>query len=263
MLAVDHFALWTISPVCDRTTFYNTMEYPYSKQEGHVTMSSYFEALRSIWDQVIYPAGYDILRSAPDALFLGTGLMALITQSFPLAIYVLAMLEFTIFHRVIGGFVGALQGNDAKPPSDLCTFGLPSPYQFSPLGELLVPNAFPSGVVFFMAASVIYSVASTLNFGKELEELGKQESEWNTRIPLSIMFGTLLLLAFLLFRVYQGCDGFLVAAGSTLIGLIIGFVVYLVHLYLFGRDSINFLGIPLLADRAANGKPLYVCARND
>jgi hypothetical protein len=226
-------------------------------------MSSYFDALKSIGTDVLYPMGYDLLRSAPDALFLGTGLMALITQSFPLAIYVLAMLEFTIFHRVISGFIGALQNNEGKSTSDLCSFGLPSLYQFSPLGKLLVPDAFPSGAIFFMAAAVIYSVSSTLNFSKELEELGKQESEWNMRIPLSVIFGTLLLLAYVIFRVYKECDTPLVAAGSALFGLVIGLVVYLVHLYLFGRDSINFLGVPLLADRAAKGKPLYVCARND
>jgi hypothetical protein len=47
-----------------------------------------------------------------------------------------------------------------------------------------------------------------------------------------------------------------------LFGGIAGFLVYMVHVYLFGRDSINFLGVPLLADRAANGRPLYVCATN-
>jgi hypothetical protein len=38
-------------------------------------------------------------------------------------------------------------------------------------------------------------------------------------------------------------------------------LIQLLHTYLFGRDSINFLGVPLLGDRAANGRPLYVCAK--
>jgi hypothetical protein len=31
--------------------------------------------------------------------------------------------------------------------------------------------------------------------------------------------------------------------------------------YLFGRDSINFLGVPLLADRSATGGKQYICAK--
>jgi hypothetical protein len=239
------------------------MEYPYFKQEGRVTMSSYFKMLKSLSSDVIYPAFYDLLRSGPDALFLGTGLLAMLTQSFPLAVYTLAMAEFGILHQVFSGFVGMLQDNTGKVASDICTPGLPSPLQISPVGRLLAQSAFPSGVIFFMTASIIYSLSSIQNFKQELDELGNKESEWKTRIPLSYTFGLLFIFAFVLYRILNDCDGVLAGLSSVLFGALAGFIVYILHVYLFGRDSVNFLGIPLLADRAANGKPLYVCAKNE
>ncbi len=122
---------------------------------------------------------------------------------------------------------------------------------------------FPSGPVFLLAGVIMYCVSSTFNFQQELEELGKNESEWNARIPLSVTFSILLLLFYIIWRYMNGCDGMFTILGSVLLGAIVGFVVYILHVYLFGRDAINFLGIPLLADRAANGSPLYACAKQD
>jgi hypothetical protein len=226
-------------------------------------MSSYFKSLKYLGSDVIYPAFHDIIRSSPDSLFVGSSIFALITQNFPLGILVLAMAEFGMVYRLFTGLIGGVQGNKTLSTSQMCKPGIPSPYQISVIGQILGEASFPSGTVFFMSAVITYILSSTLNFQEELKELGKTESEWNARIPLSFTFSILLLLFVLVYRIYYNCDSVLTALGSTVIGGTVGFIVYLIHVYLFGRDSINFLGIPLLADRAANGKPLYVCATKD
>jgi len=225
-------------------------------------MSSYFKALKSLQDDIVSPAFHDLLRSAPDSLFIGSAFFALITQSFPLGIFTLAMAEFGMLNRALGGLIGSLHNNERSARPEICKAGIPSPYQISVVGQILGETAFPSGPIFFIGAVITYILSSTLNFQKELEELGNSEPEWKTRIPLSFTFSIVFLLLFLVYRVYYECDSVMVTLGSTLFGAIAGFLVYIVHVYLFGRDSINFLGIPLLADRAANGKPLYVCATN-
>lgn len=225
-------------------------------------MSSYFKALKSLQDDIVSPAFHDILRSAPDSLFIGSAFFALITQNFPLGIFTLAMAEFGMLNRVFAGLIGSLQSNERPARPEICKAGIPSPYQISVVGQILGETAFPSGPIFFLGAVITYILSSTLNFQKELEELGNTDPEWKTRIPLSFTFSIVFLLLFLAYRVYYECDSLMVTLGSTLFGGIVGFLVYMVHVYLFGRDSINFLGIPLLADRAANGRPLYVCATN-
>jgi hypothetical protein len=224
-------------------------------------MSSYLKALRYIGSDVLSPAFHDILRSAPDALFLGSSILGLLTQNFALGVFVLAMAEFGISHRILAGIIGSVQGNTRQTRPEICSAGIPSPYQISAIGQILGEASFPSGAVFFLSAVITYTLSSTLNFQKELEELGNQEAEWKTRLPLSIVFSCLFIALVSIYRVYYSCDSVFVVLGSLLLGSLAGFIVYLLHVYLFGRDSINFLGVPLLADRAANGKPLYVCAK--
>jgi hypothetical protein len=226
-------------------------------------MSSYFKMLKSLKNDVVYPATKELIRSTPDSVFLGTAILALITRSFPLGILVLAFAEFGMFHRLIGRFVSTFQPNVKGPMSDMCTPGIPSPYNISFIGTFLGETAFPSGAVFFVSAAIAYILASTINFRSELKELAKDEPEWNTRIPLSVTFSSLLFIFFIVYRVAYECETVFGALGSAIFGGTVGILVYTIHVYLFGRDAVNFLGLPLLADRAANGRPLYVCAKQD
>ena len=203
----------------------------------------------------------EFLRAMPDSLFLGTSTFALITQSFPLGILVLAMMELILIQVLFSSFIRGLQPNGHIPSSDTCTTGLPSLYQITAVGKLLEIATFPSGPIFFVVGVLSYIIFSILNFRQELEELGKQEPEWKIRLPLSIVFSSVLLVLFVVWRVWSACDSLLPALGSTVFGFGAGFLIYLLHNYLFGRDAINMLGLPLLADRAAGGRPLYVCAK--
>jgi NADH:ubiquinone oxidoreductase subunit 3 (subunit A) len=224
-------------------------------------MSTYFRELKSLQATVLSPAFDDFMRSMPDSIFLGSSIFSLLTQNFPLGIFVLAMIEFGIVHRLLGGLIGAIESNNEKERDGMCIPGIPSVYQITIIGKLLSEVAFPSGPIYFMSAVIGYTLTSILNFRQELYELGKKESEWALRIPMSFMFSFLLLIIFILWRYAYSCDGLFTILGSTALGLLLGGAVHLIHVYLFGRDSINFLGVPLLADRAANGKPLYVCAK--
>lgn len=226
-------------------------------------MSSYFKFLKSLSTDVLSPAFQDFMRSLPDCLVLGSGLFSLITQSFPIGILTLAMLEFMIIHKVLGNFIQQVGGNNLQPQSDTCTPGLPSPYQISFAGKLLSTITFPSGPIFLVSAAIAYCLLSISNFSQELEELSKKEPEWKARFPLAVTFSCLILGVYGLWRYTNSCDSALSVLGTTVIGLLVGFGIQLLHVYLFGRDSINFLGIPLLADRAALGKPLYACAKQE
>lgn len=226
-------------------------------------MATYFERLRSILSDTIVPTTQEFLRALPDSIFVGTGFFALITQNFPLGVLVLAIAEMAMAQRLFGSFVSIVQENPIKAYSDKCSAGIPSPYQLSLVGKLMSEVTFPSGPIFLLTGVITYCLSSTLNFQNELEELGKTEPEWNARIPLAATFSVLLFVLYALWRYMSECEDVFAILGSSLLGAVVGFVVYILHVYIFGRDAINFLGIPLLADRAANGTPLYACAKQD
>jgi hypothetical protein len=204
----------------------------------------------------------ETMRSLPDSLFLGSSMFALLTQNFPISILVLAMFEFSIVAWLLFKFVGSLELNTESVVSDLCLPGIPSPYLISFLGYIFPKASFPSIPIFFISSSLFYIVFSVLNFRDELKELGRTTPEWKIRIPLSIIFTTVLLLCFIFWRVINSCDSLWVSLGSLLFGLIAGGSIQLLHTYLFGRDSINFLGIPLLADKSVTGGKQYICAKH-
>lgn len=218
------------------------------KQKGRLSMSSYFKLLKSILNDALWPAWHELFRSMPDSLFLGTALFSGITQNFPLGILVLAMLEISILQRLFGGFLGSIASNETDAPDAKCLSGIPSPYQLSLVSHILTLSAFPSGPVFFISAVLSYIIGSTVNFRTELKELAEKEPEWNARIPLAVTFSVLFLVCFILWRYANGCESVLTLLGSALFGLPIGGLVYLIHVYLFGRNAVNFLGVPLLAD---------------
>lgn len=225
-------------------------------------MSSYFKLLKSVGSDVLYPAFHDFMRSLPDSLMLGSAFFGLITQNFPIGILVLAMFELSISHSLIGGLIKGVQGgNTHVQEKDVCRPGIPSPYQISLVGKLIGETTFPSGPIYFVCGVVSYLLASIVNFKAELEELGKKEPEWKARIPLAVTFGCLFMILYIVWRVVNTCDSAFIALGSMIFGLLAGFAVYTLHLYLFGRDAVNFLGVPLLADKAAGGRPLYACAK--
>ena len=227
-------------------------------------MSQYFEWLKSSKTSILLPAATDFMRSLPDSLFIGTSVFALLTQSFPLGILVLAMLEFTLIHRVFGGVLSSIDSdNSSKPGHYMCLPGIPSAYQISIVGNLVSEISTPSGPTMFVTAILAYIMASIFNFHKELEELGQREPEWKTRIPLSVTFSLLLLCSYIIWRFMNSCDSLINVLGSAILGLLVGMMVFLVHIYLFGRFAVNLLGIPILSERAAAGKPLYVCASSN
>ncbi len=208
--------------------------------------------------EAVSPLPTEFMRGLPDSLFVGTAFYSLITQNFPLGILVLAMLEFSILAWVFSGLLSSVSNNQEYPGEGLCVPGIPSPFQISLLGHLYPKSAFPSSPILFVSACFTYIATSIYNFKEELDELSKTEPEWKVRIPLSILFSVIIMFIYVFWRVLHTCDSALSALGSVALGTMFGGFIYLLHVYLFGRDSINFLGVPLLMERGAEGRPLYL-----
>ena len=100
---------------------------------------------------------------------------------------------------------------------------------------------------------------TTLNLqSKELAALGPS---YSSRYYVSAIFLTVLLFLFIAFRAAYGCDTFGVLMMTVPIGVILGMLLVQQNSRLFGPESINLVGIPLLQGRAASGRPIYVCPK--
>jgi hypothetical protein len=117
---------------------------------------------------------------------------------------------------------------------------------------------FPSAPLFMLSTASSY-IFTTLNYQtKELAALGPS---YSSRYYISAMFLVILIFLFFIFRLSFECDGFGVLIVSIAIGLALGYLLVKQNSLLFGAQSINLIGIPLLENRTATGKKLYVCPK--
>lgn len=216
------------------------------------------------------PIVKEMMRIFPDGIVIMTGIYAFITLSYPFTIMFGSMVEATvIFHalRYVISYLGIIPVSaSSKSFTNICRTGFtdmslnPTLTAISQFGtwDRTIPPPFPSPPIYMLSVASAY-LFSTLNAqSKELAALGPA---YASRFYMSMIFLTLLIFIFVCFRITFSCDSFAVAAMSVPVGLFIGIMLVQQNSRLFGPESINLVGIPLLRNRTASGQPIYVCPK--
>lgn len=210
----------------------------------------------------IKPTLFEVFRRMPDGILFGSAFFALLSQSYPMAMFVVSMVETSIVGAALQKLLTFMDLATTLPsPTDYAekcsssVFG-PSLETLMTFNRTAIGSAFPSFPVFFLSTAAAYIVGSLWAQKRELEALGP---EYAARFYLAIAITTILLFAIMAFRLTFACDGVGIMIVSAIIGFVLGGLLIYQNNYLLGRDSTNFSGIPLLVDRTKDGKPLYVC----
>lgn len=215
-----------------------------------------------LWSQFLEnfakPLSNDIMLGLPDSLFVGSAFFSLFTQSQAYGFLTLAMVEFIAVYNILAKFSNFISTGSE---STKCLPGYSSLFQLSILHCFTKQSSFPSGPIFFVSSVYAYILASILSFSDEYNYLGEKNADWKSRIPMSAIFGTIFLFGFIAWRFMNSCDSVIPMIGSMILGIAIGTIIQRAHYFGFGEDSVNFLGVPLLLDRAADGKPMYICSK--
>jgi hypothetical protein len=232
------------------------------------TRTDVIEGLHStIFDKTIIPVVMEMLRIFPDSIVIASGLYALITLSYPYGVFFGSMLEATLLFRGINWFAkytGAVGTNltNSDMYSDRCRTGFSNPGSsisgLSMFQDSSISYPFPSAPIYMLTTAAAY-VFTTLNYqSKELEALGPA---YASRYYVSATLLIIFIGIFMTFRYLFGCDPFGIMLLTIPIGLVVGFLLVRQNVGLLGPTSINLLGIPLLRNRTADGKKLYVCPK--
>jgi hypothetical protein len=205
------------------------------------------------------------MRIFPDALLLGSGVYALFTQSLAYGVLFLSLVETSIIYGLINAFSSYVSLLGRFPPStglssEKCRSGFIMPIAtldtLSMFGQYPQRYPFPSAPLFMLSAACSYIFTTLQKQKKELEALGPA---YATRYYTSAFFLLLIIGIFIAFRSSIGCDTMANLILSSALGLILGSLLVWQNLRLFGPQSINLIGIPLLRNRTSNGSNLYVC----
>jgi hypothetical protein len=87
-------------------------------------------------------------------------------------------------------------------------------------------------------------------------------SQWSSRGTVAYVFIALIVLSFIIVRIYVADCGDTVGEVlmAMVLAIVVGGIFYTVNKLLFGIESMNFLGLPYMDSKANDGSPIYVCS---
>jgi len=206
----------------------------------------------------------EVMRIFPDSLVVASGIYAAMMQSFPYAVLFGSLVETTIIFRLLKYMATYLNitGPTGSSHRSICRSGFTG--AASTVESLISVNTGPIGVGFpsaplFMLSTASSYIFTTLNY--QTNELAALGPAYSSRYYISAIFLMLIITLFFIFRLAFNCDGFGVLIVSTAAGLFLGYMLVQQNVKLFGEQSINLMGIPLLENRTVTGQKLYVCPK--
>jgi hypothetical protein len=206
------------------------------------------------------------LNYMPDTILGGILLFALIIQSAPMGVLGVLLLSLEFVHAGSSSFLSEVIPGVHVPSKDVqrCSGHFPGiSYErlitmATKIGKITaLNNGFPSYYIMFMGALFGYITGMNQTYSKELDGMPKKRAAIHA--GATIMF--LLAILFVIYRYATGCDSLVSIAVAAVIGITYGFISEMFIAYLSDRTLTNLLNIPLLRDRAEDGKPIYVCKK--
>jgi uncharacterized membrane protein len=118
-------------------------------------------------------------------------------------------------------------------------------------------TGWPSFYSMFLGFLTTYAGLMPILYRHELNASPKR----NVATIVGLVVMALILITCVAYRIIGGCDTF----SATLVGVLVGAAIssmYVIGLaFISDRKLTNILALPLLRDKAVDGKPIYVCEK--
>jgi len=221
-------------------------------------MSGIIGGINESLTTVFATAPLEVFRILPNSLVGMSGLFAILTLSFPYTVLFGSLLESIGVFYALQRAVVSLNIYDIlsekQSYSQICNSGLNavSLNDFAERSPGPV-TGFPSYAIYILSFVTTYILGMYNTYSEELKALG------DTRFFQAAIFLSAVLLIVVVVRMMYNCDGVGTVLFSILAGLFMGFLIIQQNIALFGKASLNLLGIPLLRGKAINGQALYIC----
>lgn len=205
------------------------------------------------------------LQVLPDTVMAAAMLFAVLFQSPPMATLATALVSLTFIHP---RFAGLLQQvvpglyNDPPVNGQRCSGRFPGiTYE----GLLGIANRGNAGSVESWPSYYSTFVGFLAGWIGTLPALYANEIAAQPQRAATTMGGVAILavlcLTVMMYRIQTGCESFASTSVGLLAGFLMGLAIVLFVAWLSDRRLTNVLGLPLLRNKAEDGKPIYVCER--
>jgi hypothetical protein len=204
------------------------------------------------------------LQVFPDTITAAAMLFTLLFQSPSLAALSGSMILLNFIHPVMANFLTNVMGNTLNvADSERCTgrfpgVGFERVIGMSNLASFgALDSQWPSYYSTFLGFLGGYIGTLPVIYQRELAASPRRQAAVTTGLVVL----SLILLICVIFRVYSECDTLFGTFFGILSGAIVGITLVLFLAWISDRRITNILSLPLIRNRAADGKPIYVCER--
>jgi hypothetical protein len=202
-----------------------------------------------------------MFASIPDSLFIGSFVLAILFQSLPLAAIFGSLIELSAIRLVIGNILARIMPSlsvastaDARCKKPGVVFSTMDSAMKAMASKYEI--AFPSDTLFILGGLGSYIVTCLYQMKDVLKELGP---EWEQRLYISMGLVAFGLLCYCIYQLTFSCT----TAGPLFLSLILaivsGILISFQNASIFGKETINILGLPFLDERVETGAPIYAC----
>jgi hypothetical protein len=198
----------------------------------------------------------EIYSLIPDSILFGSIVLYAITQNLSYGVFSIFIMEVILSHKLLAWFMSQLFGPQPRSETSIrCRAGFKTPEL--DVRRIFMHDQYPSYAIFSMASIATYLGLSTAEFSSTFEAMG---SEWKGRSMTAYIFIGAVLLTFILARSYACSEGGSEIAISLVAAVIFTFLFFRLNVFFFEKEGVNFLGLPYLSEKAADGTPIYVCS---
>jgi hypothetical protein len=223
--------------------------------------NAFMKFLNSVVDIFGKPI-FNIHSLIPDSILFGSSLLYFLTQQLSYGVFAIFFIEIMGLYGAVMFVVNKAFRSSTTPGSTYtydqekmkrCVSGFTTPSISDP--ESVYLTKFKNTIelpysMYCITAMVTYLLSAMILFKDVLHELGAPcDSQFTIAISLSIVFIVLSLVCRLWFC---GLESVSMTCISMIIGIGVGIGFFYLNLKLFGKESMNFLGLPALVKTDGN-----------
>lgn len=218
----------------------------------------------SAWSKFKEFLGNTVIKSVtemyglmPDSVLFGSLVLYFLTQNLSYGVFSLFLVEMTLSHRLIAWIFSQSTGSPDTQKPITCRAGYKTPQL--DIKRMFNHDPYPSYGIFSIASMATYLGFSTSEFSDVLASMG---DSWKTRSMVAYTFMALVIVTFILARIFlSDCNDTLgeiiIASG---LAVMVGAAFFYMNKALFGKESMNFLGLPYMSSKDSKGNNIYICA---
>lgn len=217
------------------------------------------ETVKSFMTDTVLNTFRGIFNLMPDSILFGSILLYFLTQNLPYGVFAIFIFEITVAHKLTSFIYTQTATESGKDPNMGCRVGYKTA-RFA-VNRTLSKDQRPSYGVFSISAIGSYLALAVNSFSDALSAMSEQhESDWIGRRVVAYTFIAIIVTCCILLQILSDCDTKTDIVIAAIFGIITGIFGFSINKSIFGKESMNFLGLPYIFSKESVGSPIYVCA---